>query len=180
LHPRTPKKKEALHKINEHIKAETIRVVGESVEQGVYPTARALEIAFAMGLDLVEISPNADPPVCKIVDYNKFLYEQKKKQKEIKANAVKQVIKEIRFGPNTDEHDVDFKLKHARHFLEEGNKVRCYVFFRGRTIMYKERGEKLLMEFADKLSEEGLAKIEMMPKVEGKKMAIMLAPKGKK
>ena len=111
---------------------------------------------------------------------HKFLYEQKKKQKEIKANAVKQVIKEIRFGPNTDEHDVDFKLKHARHFLEEGNKVRCYVFFRGRTIMYKERGEKLLMEFAEKLSEEGLAKIEMMPKVEGKKMAIMLAPKGKK
>jgi translation initiation factor IF-3 len=179
LHHRN-KRKEALHKINEHITAETVRVVGETVEQGVYPTAKALELAFSQGLDLVEISPAADPPVCKIVDYNKFLYEQKKKQKEIKANAVKQVIKEIRFGPNTDEHDVDFKLKHARNFLEEGNKVRCYVFFRGRTIMYKERGEELLMKFAEKLQEEGVAKIEMMPKVEGKKMAIILAPKGKK
>ncbi len=176
----TRREKEPLHKINNAITAEQVRVVGEDIEQGVYPLAKAIEMAFKAGLDLVEISPNAEPPVCKIVDYKKFLYEQKKKQKEIKANTVKQVIKEIRFGPNTDEHDVAFKLNHARHFLQEGNKVRCYVFFRGRTIMYKERGEELLMKFANTLQEEGMAKLEMTPKVEGKKMAILLAPKGKK
>jgi len=176
----TRREKEPLHKINNAITAEQVRVVGEDIEQGVYPLAKAIEMAFKAGLDLVEISPNAEPPVCKIVDYKKFLYEQKKKQKEIKANTVKQVIKEIRFGPNTDEHDVAFKLNHARHFLQEGNKVRCYVFFRGRTIMYKERGEELLMKFANTLQEEGIAKLEMTPKVEGKKMAILLAPKGKK
>jgi len=176
----TRREKEPLHKINNAITAEQVRVVGEDIEQGVYPLAKAIEMAFKAGLDLVEISPNAEPPVCKIVDYKKFLYEQKKKQKEIKANTVKQVIKEIRFGPNTDEHDVAFKLNHARHFLQEGNKVRCYVFFRGRTIMYKERGEELLMKFANTLQEEGIAKLEMTPKVEGKNMAILLAPKGKK
>jgi len=175
-------RQEEPYKINQKIRVREVRVVGDFVEGGnaVLLTEVAIQLAKDNELDLVEISPNAEPPVCKIIDYAKFKFEQKKKQKEIKANAVKQVIKEIRFGPNTDEHDVDFKLKHARHFLDEGNKVRCYVFFRGRTIMYKERGEKLLMEFAEKLSEEGLAKIEMMPKVEGKKMAIMLAPKGKK
>jgi translation initiation factor IF-3 len=176
----TRREKEPLHKINNAITAEQVRVVGEDIEQGVYPLAKAIEMAFKAGLDLVEISPNAEPPVCKIVDYKKFLYEQKKKQKEIKANTVKQVIKEIRFGPNTDDHDVAFKLNHARHFLQEGNKVRCYVFFRGRTIMYKERGEELLMKFANTLQDEGIAKMEMTPKIEGKKMAILLAPKGKK
>jgi translation initiation factor IF-3 len=174
------REKEPLHKINNAITAEQVRVVGDDIEQGLYPLAKAIELAFKAGLDLVEISPNADPPVCKIVDYKKFLYEQKKKQKEIKANTVKQVIKEIRFGPNTDDHDIAFKLNHARHFLQEGNKVRCYVFFRGRTIMYKERGEELLMKFANTLQDEGMAKMEMAPKVEGKKMAILLAPKGKK
>jgi len=153
------REKEPLHKINNAITAEQVRVVGDDIEQGVYPLAKAIELAFKVGLDLVEISPNAEPPVCKIVDYKKFLYEQKKKQKEIKANTVKQVIKEIRFGPNTDDHDIAFKLNHARHFLQEGNKVRCYVFFRGRTIMYKERGEELLMKFANTLQDEGMAKI---------------------
>lgn len=178
-HRRPPVKVE-LHKINERIAAEQVRLVGEGAEQGIFPTAVAIEMAYAQGLDLVEISPNAAPPVCKIVDYKKFLYEQKKKQREIKASTVKNSIKEIRFGPNTDEHDVEFKLKHARNFLEEGNKVRCYVFFRGRTIMYKERGELLLLKFAEKLQEEGLAKVEQLPKIEGKKMFMLLNPKGKK
>jgi len=137
-------------------------------------------VAYELGFDLVEISPNADPPVCKIVDYKKFLYEQKKKQKEIKANAVKQEIKEIRFGPNTDEHDVDFKIKHSKHFLEQGHKVRAYVFFRGRSIIYKQRGIDLLMGYANVLIDEGYAKLESEPKEEGKKVAIMLAPKVKK
>jgi translation initiation factor IF-3 len=177
---RGPRKKVALHKINELITAETVRVVGENVEQGVYSKAKAIDLAYELGVDLVEISPNADPPVCKVVDYNKFLYEQKKKQKELKANAIKQLVKEIRFGPNTDDHDVDFKLKHARNFLEEGNKVRAYVMFRGRTIVYKQRGVDLLMRFANSLIDDGYAKLEMEPKEEGKKVAIMLAPKGKK
>lgn len=136
-----------------------------------------MELAQEEGVDLVEISPNAKPPVCRIVDYKKFLYEQKKKKKEIKANAVKTVVKEIRFGPNTDEHDVEFKLKHAIKFLEEGAKVRAYVFFRGRSIVYKERGEVLLLKFAEDLAEYG--KVEMMPKMEGKKMIMMIAPKTK-
>ncbi len=134
-------------------------------------------MAQELEVDLVEISPNATPPVCRLVDYKKFLYEQKKKQKEIKANAVKTVVKEIRFGPNTDEHDVDFKLKHAIKFLEEGSKVRAYVFFRGRSIVYKERGEVLLLKFAEDLID--VAKVEMMPRLEGKKMIMMLAPKQK-
>lgn len=175
-----PRKAEPLHKINEAITAPEVRVVGENVEQGIFKTAKAIEMAYDLGVDLVEISPNAEPPVCKVVDYKKFLYEQKKKQKEIKANAVKQTIKEIRFGPNTNEHDIAFKTKHAREFLEEGNKVRAFVFFRGRTIMYKERGIDLLMGFANVLIEEGLARLEQEPKLEGKKVAIMLAPKGKK
>lgn len=135
-------------------------------------------MAYEAGLDLVEISPNATPPVCKIVDYKKFLYEQKKKQKEIKAKTQKTVIKEIRFGPNTDEHDVEFKAKHAEKFLSEGAKVKAFVLYRGRAIVYKERGELLLLEFAQRLSEVG--KVEMMPKMEGRKMIMLLAPKASK
>ncbi|MSP58510.1 MAG: translation initiation factor IF-3 [Flavobacteriaceae bacterium] len=176
---RTFVKREALHKINELITAENVRVVGDIVPVEVYPTSKVLEIAYEMGLDLVEISPNSDPPVCKIVDYKKFLYEQKKKQKEIKANAVKQEVKEIRFGPNTNDHDIAFKIKHSKNFLEQGHKVRAYVFFRGRTIIYKQRGIDLLMGYANTLIEEGYAKLEIAPKEEGKKVAIVLAPKPK-
>lgn len=153
--------------------------MGDNVpEQGVYSTAEALKMAEAQDLDLVEVSPNADPPVCRIIDYNKFLYEQKKKQKEMKAKAVKVVVKEIRFGPNTDEHDFQFKLKHAQKFLEEGAKVKAYVFFKGRTILYKDKGEILLLRFAQELEEVG--KLEQMPKLEGKRMIIMLSPSKKK
>ncbi len=169
-------RREALHKINRFITADEVRVVGEGIESGVYPIAKALKIAEEMELDLVEISPNAEPPVCKVVDYNKYLYEQKKKMKELKATAVVNEVKEIRFGPNTDEHDVDFKLKHATKFLGEGAKVRAYVFFKGRTIIYKERGYELLMKFANKLVEDGIAKLESPPKQEGKKMIILLGP----
>jgi len=165
------------HKLNHKIQAREVRLVGDNVEVGVYPLSKAISMAEEQELDLVEISPNADPPVCKIVDYKKFLYEQKKKKKEQKANAVKQEVKEIRFGPNTDEHDFEFKLKHAERFLSEGNKVRAYVFFKGRAIVYKERGEVLLLQFAQKLSE--LGKVEQLPRLEGKKMFLMMAPKGK-
>ncbi len=144
---------------------------------GVYKTPVAIEMAYEQGVDLVIISPNAVPPVCKVVDYNKFLYEQKKKQKELKANSKKQELKEIRFGPNTDEHDVAFKTKHARSFLEEGNKVRAYVFFRGRSIMYMDRGHELLMNFANGLIDDGVAKLDQEPKREGKKLVILLSPK---
>jgi translation initiation factor IF-3 len=153
-------------------------VVGENVTVDVYPIQQAIKIAQEQGLDLVEISPNADPPVCKVVDYSKFKYEQKKKQKEIKAKAVKVVIKEIRFGPNTDEHDFNFKLKHAEGFLQEGAKVKATVFFPGRTIIYKERGEILLLKFAQGLEEFG--KVEQLPKLEGKRMSLMLMSKGAK
>jgi len=153
--------------------------VGENVTVDVYPIQQAIKIAQEQGLDLVEISPNADPPVCKVVDYSKFKYEQKKKQKEIKAKAIKVVIKEIRFGPNTDEHDFNFKLKHAENFLQEGAKVKATVFFPGRTIIYKERGEILLLKFAQGLEEFG--KVEQLPKLEGKRMSLMIMPKaGKK
>jgi translation initiation factor IF-3 len=138
----------------------------------------ALRLADEMELDLVEISPNADPPVCKIVDYQKFLYQQKKKQKEIKANAAKIVVKEIRFGPNTDDHDYNFKLKHAINFLEEGAKVRAYVFFKGRSILFKDQGEKLLARFVSDLEEYG--KVDQTPRLEGKRMIIILSPKKKK
>jgi translation initiation factor IF-3 len=147
------------------------------VEPGIATIQDALRIANELELDLIEISPNAEPPVCKIADYKKFLYEQKKKKKELKANSAKQEIKEIRFGPNTDEHDFEFKLKHAEKFLQEGNKVRAYVFFKGRAIVYKERGEVLLLQFEQKLSEIG--KVEQLPKLEGKKMFLLMAPKGK-
>jgi translation initiation factor IF-3 len=154
-----------------------VRLVGENVTVDVYPVKDALKIAQEQGLDLVEISPNADPPVCKVTDYSKFKYEQKKKQKEIKAKAIKVVIKEIRFGPNTDEHDFNFKLKHAISFLQEGSKVKATVFFPGRTIVYKERGEILLLKFAQALEEFG--KVEQLPRLEGKRMSLFLQPKSK-
>lgn len=175
---RTPIKKEAEHNINERIRAAEVRLVGDNVTQGVYSIKRALEIAIEQGLDLVEISPNADPPVCKIVDYNKFLYERKRKEKEIKAHAKKVEVKEIRFTPNTDIHDVEFKAKHAESFLKEGNKVRTFVMFKGRAIVFKERGELLLLQFADRLKE--VAVVEQLPTLEGKRMFMTLAPKGKK
>jgi translation initiation factor IF-3 len=168
---------EAEHKINQYISAPEVRLVGENIEVGVYKLRDALAIAEEQGVDLVEISPNAVPPVCKVVDYKKFLYEQKKKKKELKANSVKQEVKEIRFGPNTDEHDFDFKVKHAEKFLQEGNKVRAFVFFKGRSIVYKERGEVLLLQFAQRLQEFG--KVEQLPKLEGKKMFLLMSPKGK-
>ena len=168
------------YKVNERISAPEVRVVGENVEQGIFPLKQALQMAAEQSLDLVEISPTAKPPVCKIIDYSKFKYEQKKKQKEIKAKASKTVIKEIRFGPNTDDHDFEFKLKHAINFLKEGTKVKAYVHFKGRTIVYKERGEILLLKFAQALEE--YAKVEQLPKLEGKRMFLFLAPKsaGKK
>lgn len=166
------------YRVNERITAAKVRVVGENIKVDVYPTPIAIKLAQEQGLDLVEISPNADPPVCKVVDYSKFKYEQKKKQKEIKSNAQKTVLKEIRFGPNTEEHDFNFKVKHAEGFLKDGAKVKSYVHFAGRSIVYKERGEILLLKFAQALEEWG--KVEQMPKLEGKRMYMMLAPKGKK
>ncbi|MDR0545169.1 MAG: translation initiation factor IF-3 [Odoribacteraceae bacterium] len=163
------------HKINEQIKVATVRVVGENVTAGVYPLREALAMAEAAGADLVEISPTAEPPVCRIIDYSKFLYQLKKKQKEIKAKSVKVVVKEIRFGPQTDEHDFNFKLKHAVEFLQEGAKVRAYVFFRGRSILFKDQGTTLLERFTSALEEYG--KIESPPKLEGKKMIVVIAPK---
>ena len=153
-------------------------MVGDNVDQGIYSIERALSRADDLGLDLVEISPNADPPVCKIVDYQKFLYQLKKKEKEVKANTVKVVVKEIRFGPQTDEHDYNFKLKHARSFIEDGNKVKASVFFRGRSIMFKEQGEELLKRFVDDL--EDIAKPDNPPKLEGKRMILNISPKPKK
>ncbi|HOP58195.1 MAG TPA: translation initiation factor IF-3 [Bacteroidales bacterium] len=166
------------HRINNRITARMVRVVGEEIETQVMSIQDALRLADKMELDLVEISPNADPPVCKIIDYQKYLYQQKKKQKELKAKATKIVVKEIRFGPNTDDHDYNFKLKHAVRFLEEGAKVRAYVFFKGRSILFKEQGELLLLRFASDLEEYG--KVEQMPRLEGKRMIISLSPKKKK
>ncbi|MCU0435977.1 MAG: translation initiation factor IF-3 [Bacteroidia bacterium] len=171
-------RKEELHRINEKIRdVSEVRVVGEDIEQGVFSIEKALEIARNAGLDLVEIVPNAVPPVCRVVDYKKFLYEQKKKQKEIKAKAQKVVVKEIRFGPHTDDHDFNFKKNHAQKFLESGAKVKAYVFFRGRTIVFKEQGEILLLRFAQELEEFG--KVEQLPQLDGKRMSIMLTPKKK-
>jgi len=171
--------KEDPHRINNKIYGvNEVRVVGENIEQGVYPFNQALRMAEDLGLDLVEISPTAVPPVCRITDYKKFLYDLKKKQKEIKAKQSTVEMKEIRFGPNTDEHDVNFKLKHARNFLEEGHKVKAFVFFRGRSIVFKERGEILLLKFAQDLEDIGL--VESMPKLEGKRMTMFLIPKKKK
>lgn len=155
-----------------------MRVVGENIKVDVYPIQQAIRLAQEQGLDLVEISPNADPPVCKVVDYSKFKYEQKKKQKEIKSKTQKVVLKEIRFGPNTEEHDFNFKVKHAQNFLQEGAKVKATVTFIGRTIVYKERGEILLLKFAQALEEHG--KVEQLPRLEGKRMSIIIAPRVKK
>lgn len=165
----------ANHRINDRIRVPKIRLVGENVEPGVYETRQALRIADDMDLDLVEISPNADPPVCKIIDYSKFMYDQRKKQKELASKAVKVVIKEIRFGPNTSDHDYEFKKKHAIEFLQAGNKVKAFVFFRGRSIVFKDKGEILLLRLAQDLEEYG--KVEHMPSMDGKKMNLTLAPK---
>ena len=162
------------YRINEQIRVREVRIVGDGGST-VLPTREALDMARDQGVDLVEISPNANPPVCRLIDYSKFLYQQKKRQKEMKAKQVKVEVKEIRFGPQTDEHDYQFKLKHAKEFLEEGNKVRAYVFFRGRSILFKEQGEVLLLRFANDLEEYG--KVEGMPSLEGKKMFLYLAPK---
>ncbi len=160
------------------IRVPQVRLVGDNVEPGVYSVAEAQRIANEQGLDLVEISPNAEPPVCKVIDYNKFLYEKKKKEKEMKAKSKVSEVKEIRFTPNTDDHDFDFKAKHAENFLKEGNKVRAYVQFKGRAIMFKERGELLLLKFAERLVDVGT--LESMPKLDGKKMFALLAPKSQK
>lgn len=174
--PQGPQSKEQ-HAINDRIRATQVRLVGDNVEQGIYPIQQALNLADELELDLVEISPNADPPVCKILDYQKFLYQQKKHQKEQKAKAVKVVVKEIRFGPQTDDHDYNFKLKHAIGFLQEGAKVKAYVFFKGRSILFKEQGEVLLLRFANDLEDYG--KVEQMPVLEGKRMILMISPKKK-
>ncbi|MCH1585226.1 MAG: translation initiation factor IF-3 [Flavobacteriales bacterium] len=154
-----------------------VRLVGDNVDSAVMSTPAALALAKELELDLVEISPKADPPVCRIIEYKKFLYDQKKKQKEMKAKQQKVVVKEIRFGPNTDDHDFNFKLKHAKKFLEEGSKLKAYVFFRGRTIVFKERGEILLLKFAQELEEYGT--VEQLPKLEGKRMTVLFNPKKK-
>ena len=163
------------YRINEQIRSREVRLVGDDVESTVMPTHKAIQLAEQKGVDLVEISPNAQPPVCRLIDYSKFLYQQKKRQKELKAKQVKIEVKEIRFGPQTDEHDYNFKLKHAKDFLTEGDKVKAYVFFRGRSILFKEQGEVLLLRFANDLELYG--KVEQMPVLEGKRMIIFIAPK---
>ena len=174
-----PQQQEAEHRINNKIRVPKVRLVGDNIEEpGVFSTIDALKLADEMELDLVEISPNADPPVCRIVDYQKFLYQQKKKQKEIKAKQVKTTVKEIRFGPQTDDHDYDFKLKHAMKFIEDGDKVKAYVFFKGRSILFKDQGEILLLRFANDLEE--IAKVDQLPVLEGKRMTMFLSPKAKK
>ncbi|HEY6504139.1 MAG TPA: translation initiation factor IF-3 [Chitinophagaceae bacterium] len=171
-------RKEAEHRINQFIRAPQVRLVGENVEVGVYSLQEALRIAQDQQLDLVEISPTVDPPVCKVIDYNKFLYDKKKKEKEMKAKSKVSEVKEIRFTPNTDDHDFDFKAKHAEGFLKDGNKVKAYVQFKGRAIQFQERGQLLLLKFAERLAE--VAILENMPKMEGRRMLAMFAPKGKK
>ena len=163
------------YRVNEQIRSREVRIVGDDIEPVVVSIGKALQMVEQQGLDLVEISPNAVPPVCRLIDYSKFLYQQKKKQKELKAKQVKVEVKEIRFGPQTDEHDYNFKLKHAKEFLSEGDKVKAYVFFRGRSILFKEQGEVLLLRFANDLEEYG--KVEQMPVLEGKRMIIFIAPK---
>ena len=170
--------KKEVNAINEQIRAKEVRLVGDNVEQGVYPIAEALRIADELELDLIEISPNAVPPVCRVLDYQKYLYQQRKRAKEQKAKSTKVVVKEIRFGPQTDDHDYNFKLKHAIGFLKEGAKVKAYVFFKGRSILFKEQGEVLLLRFANELEE--YAKVEQLPLLEGKRMTIMLSPKKNK
>jgi translation initiation factor IF-3 len=177
-HNRRPFKKEREHKINREIEAFEVRLVGENIEPGVYPFEKALSLCQEQEVDLVAISPQAVPPVCRAVDYNKFLYEKKRKEKEQKAKAQKSEVKEIRFTPNTDDHDFDFKAKHAEKFLQEGNKVKAYVQFKGRAIMFKDRGELILLKFAERLTEFGV--LEGMPKLEGKRMHAIFTSKTKK
>lgn len=167
--------KEAEHRINQYIRVPQVRLVGDNVEQGIYATQEALKMAQEMELDLVEISPKVDPPVCRIIDYNKFLYDKKKKDKELKAKSKATEIKEIRFTPNTDEHDFDFKAKHAEGFLKDGNKVKAYVQFKGRAIQFQDRGQLLLLKFAERLADFGT--LENLPKLEGRRMLAMIAPK---
>lgn len=167
-----------MHKINKHITASQIRIVGDNVEPGLISLEKGLAMADDLDLDLVEISAKTEPPICKIIDYKKFLYEQRKKQKKIKANTSKVVLKELRFGPNTDEHDFNFKLKHAIKFLQDGSKLKAHVFFKGRSIIYKEKGEILLLKLAQELEDYGV--VEQMPKLEGKRMIMLVVPKKKK
>jgi translation initiation factor IF-3 len=178
FNPRFKKEQQQEHRTNHMIKVPEVRLVGDNVEPGIYPTAEAVKIAREQVLDLVEISPGANPPVCKIIDYNKFLYEEKKKKKEMKAKSKTSEVKEIRFTPNTDDHDFEFKVKHAEKFLSDGNKVKAHVQFKGRAIMFKERGELLLLKFADSLKDVGA--LEGLPKMEGKRMLVMFAPKAQK
>jgi len=175
FNPRFRKEQQQEHRTNNMIRVPQVRLVGENVTVGVYPIQEALKKAQELQLDLVEISPNADPPVCRIIDYNKFLYDKKKKEKEMKAKSKASEVKEIRFTPNTDDHDFDFKSRHAESFLKDGNKVKAYVQFKGRAIQFKERGELLLLKFAERLAESGQP--EALPRLEGKRMFIMLAPK---
>lgn len=178
FNPRFRREQQQEHRTNHMIRVPQVRVVGENVEPGIYSVQEALKMAQEQGLDLVEISPQADPPVCRIIDYNKFLYDKKRKEKEMKAKAKASEVKEIRFTPNTDDHDFDFKSRHAESFLKEGNKVKAYVQFKGRAIQFKERGELLLLKFAERLADCGQP--EALPKLEGKRMFIMLAPKSQK
>jgi translation initiation factor IF-3 len=178
FNPRFRKEQQQEHRTNQMIRVPEVRLVGDNITVGVYPTADALKIAQEQQLDLVEISPGAQPPVCKVIDYNKFLYNEKKKKKEMKANSKTSEVKEVRFTPNTDDHDFEFKCKHAEKFLQDGNKVKAHVQFKGRAIMFKERGELLLLKFADRLKEVGV--LESLPKMEGKRMQVMFAPKSQK
>lgn len=178
FNPRFRKEQQQEHRTNHMIRVPQVRLVGDNVEVGVYSIQEALRFAHDQQLDLVEISPQADPPVCKIIDYNKFLYEKKKKEKEMKANSKVSEVKEIRFTPNTDDHDFDFKAKHAENFLKDGNKVKAYVQFKGRAIQFKERGELLILKFAERLAEFGV--LESLPKMEGKRMLAIWAPKSQK
>ncbi|MBA3829367.1 MAG: translation initiation factor IF-3 [Taibaiella sp.] len=173
--PRVPQNE---HRLNNEITVPEVRVIGEDIEPGVYPIAEAIRMAQEKEVDLVEISPNAVPPVCRIIDYKKFLYEKKKKDKEQKSKAKQSEVKEIRFTPNTDDHDFDFKAKHSENFLQDGNKVKCYVQFKGRAIMFQERGELLLLKFAERMAEYG--SLESMPKMEGRRMIAIFTPKKKK
>src|SRR6195952_2029574 len=178
FNPRFRKEQQQEHRTNNMIRVPQVRLVGDNVTVGVYPTAEAMKMGPDKQLDLGEISPNADPPVCKIIDYNKFLYEKKRKEKEMKAKSKASEVKEIRFTPNTDDHDFDFKAKHAEKFLKDGDKVKAYVQFKGRAIQFRERGELLLLKFAERLNEVGV--LEGMPKMEGKRMLAIWAPKSQK
>ena len=175
FNPRFKKEQQQAHRTNHMIKVPEVRLIGENIEPGIYGLVEASKMAKEQSLDLVEISPGAKPPVCRIIDYNKFLYEEKKKKKEMKAKSKTSEVKEIRFTPNTDDHDFDFKVKHAEKFLKEGDKVKAHVQFKGRAIMFKERGELLLLKFADSLKDVGA--LESMPRMEGKRMLVMFAPK---